>query len=490
MGTPVSNLTHLINLEYTEVPILHLPYPQIHPYLPWKPEGDLGGPREITETLHDLSTFPAKDIRDEMINAYFDKINPYFPIVDEADFRKRYADQSKPPALLLFQSILLAGAHVCDHPKVVQSRSVVKTVLFRRAQALFDMRHENDRLHLIQAALIFTWYLENDDTVSANSYYWAGVACRMAFGLGCHRDLSPRKPTMMPPQDRAIYRRVWWTLFQVEIWTALEHGRPSMIHLDDIDQPGLAIEDFVEDGALNTKLDFGYCSRNIGLCYMILEILRLNRPRAINGQTLPDLSSLNSRLASWMLAVPKSNDFGSLQLQLHYHTALIHLHRSFVNDIAAHSNEICNGAASAILSIFETMVTGKTIAQCGFTSVISLLAAAIHFSKGIKAAFDSGSALLALSVQAQLERLLQVAAELAMYWPNAEAVYKLFQSLLRKFRTLTSEQLDGTRSVSEAIDTIDWHEILLYPMSSIQDGGAGVREEDWMNVISDMGMGA
>lgn len=425
-----------------------------------------------------------------MIDAYFNKINPYFPIIDETDFRKRYADSGNPPALLLFQSILLAGAHVCDHPKVVQSRSVVKTVLFRRAKALFDMRHENDRLHLIQAALLFTWYLENDDNVSANSYYWAGVACRIAFGLGGHRDLL-RKPTMMPPQDRAIYRRVWWTLFQVEIWTALEHGRPSMIHLSDIDQAGLTVDDFMENGSLNTKLNFGYCSSNIELCYMILEILRFNRPGDINKQISHDLSSLNSRLASWMLANPVSNDFGSLQLQLHYHTALIHLHRDFVDDMTAHSTEICSSAASAILCIFETMMAGKTIAQCGFTSFIALLAAAIHFSKGIKAAFESDSALLALSVQAQLERLLVAAAELAIYWPNAEAVCKLFQSLLKKFRTLTSEQLNGTRSVSEAIDTIDWHEILFYdPISSLQDNDVGMHEEDWMNVSPDIRTGA
>jgi transcriptional regulatory protein AMDR len=61
---------------------------------------------------------------------------------------------------LLLQSILLAGAHVSQHPKVVGSRSLVKMTLFRRAKALFDMHFENDRMHLVQSALLFTWHFE------------------------------------------------------------------------------------------------------------------------------------------------------------------------------------------------------------------------------------------------------------------------------------------------------------------------------------------
>ena len=101
---------------------------------------------------------PTKEVRDDLVEAFFEKIHPGFPIVDEVQFKSRYADPENPPPLLLLQAVLLAGAHVSLHPKIVESRSLVKMALFRRAKALFDMHFENDRMHLVQSALLFTWH--------------------------------------------------------------------------------------------------------------------------------------------------------------------------------------------------------------------------------------------------------------------------------------------------------------------------------------------
>ncbi len=95
------------------------------------------------------------------------------------EFRSRYGNDKTPVPLLLLQSVLLAGAHACQHPKVAKSRSLVKVALFRRAKALFDLHCENNREHLIQAALLFTWHFEGADDIAANAYYWIGVACRL-----------------------------------------------------------------------------------------------------------------------------------------------------------------------------------------------------------------------------------------------------------------------------------------------------------------------
>lgn len=345
IGTAVSNLSHLVNLDPqrqsgNRLPVpLHLPHPHTHPITPWKPGLEqtlfniqLQGAG--VDPFRDLSSFPVKHIRDFLVDAFFDQINPYFPVIDEFDFRRRYADPANPPPLIILHSVLLAGAHVCNHPKVAESRAVVTATLFFRAKALFDMRHENNRLHLVQCALLFTWHLENSDSAGANGYYWAGVACRIAFGIGMHRDLSPRmRACMMPMGERRIYRRVWWTLFQTEIFTALEHGRPSMIQLEEVDQPPLEPDDFREEnGVLNEKLNFNYCSGNIELCYIILEILRLNRPRlmSVQADAHTAVASLDSRLVNWILKNPAGDDFSSLQLHLHYNTVLIHLHRKFI----------------------------------------------------------------------------------------------------------------------------------------------------------------
>jgi transcriptional regulatory protein AMDR len=82
------------------------------------------------------------------VEAFFTEINPGFPVVDESEFQLSYKDKESAPPLLLFQAVLLAGAHACQHPKVVESRAHVKAVLFQRAKTLWDLRLENDRVTL------------------------------------------------------------------------------------------------------------------------------------------------------------------------------------------------------------------------------------------------------------------------------------------------------------------------------------------------------
>jgi transcriptional regulatory protein AMDR len=527
VGTKASNLAHLTGLDRrhpTPGP-LHLPHPAIRPEVPWKPEVEPGSLASKTEDyFRDLSAFPTKDIRDSLVDAYFEKINCFFPIVDECEFRRQYPNPTNPPALLLLQSVLLAGAHVSDHPKVEKWRPMVCSTLFRRAKRLFDMRHENDRMHLVQSALLFTWYLENADTGSANSYYWAGVACRIAFGLGMHRDLSGAEVRMPLMSGRRMYRRIWWTLFQVEIFTALEHGRPSMIHLDEIDQAPLCIDDFTEEnGAPNGSLRVGYCRNNIELCHIALEVLRLNTPGMQRKQESLGsvVTALDSRLAAWVLKTRLTEQFGSLQLHLHYHTILLHLHRKYrptsagaLRQNIGPADEMCNGSVSALIHIFEMMQSKRLLSQCYFTSVIALTAAAIYVSQSIENALEHGHVLLVVSGQQQLETLFGVAKELGVYWPNAEAVLKLFQSMSQNFNSRIGELLDkdtgGSSNNMQANDgeevhdngqrgtydvhapdwnasrrerdpgtwSLEWQDFFMYPDLHPQF----LADEDWMNI--------
>ncbi|KAI6750713.1 hypothetical protein HG530_014609 [Fusarium avenaceum] len=47
--------------------------------------------------------------------------------------------------------ILMAGAHACTHPLVANDRHAVQNRRFRRANMLYHIRHESDRIHLLQA---------------------------------------------------------------------------------------------------------------------------------------------------------------------------------------------------------------------------------------------------------------------------------------------------------------------------------------------------
>jgi transcriptional regulatory protein AMDR len=474
IGTQTSNMSQLIRLNRPCPPFLIYPYPPIHPPLPWKPEAGNDSRSNVHDLLQDVNSFPAKDVRDDFVEAFFEKIHPCFPIIDESDFRARYSNPQNQPPLLLLHAVLLAGAHVSVHPKAVQARHMVKAALFRRAKYVFDIRHENDRLNLVQAALLFTWHLQNGDTASSNSYFWSGVACRIAFGIGMHRDLMKDPPNRMPLSDRRLWRRVWWTLFQVEIMSALEHGRPPMIHLDDFDQGPLRVDDFREmNGAVNTKLDYEYCSRNIDLCYMALAVTRLGSPGTLqDGLREQSVTSLNARLVAWILDIGSKDTFGALNIRLHYHNVVIHLHRIWIDAASdtsscGESTQVCSGAASAIVSNFETTHARHMTGQYHFTAVTALTAAAIHVSKDIQRALSNNYSMLAVSNIHLLDRICSAADHLSEYWPSAEGVRKLFKSLCDKFTGLVtgmqSGQLQTKATIEDQLSHVNWTDILGYP---------------------------
>lgn len=490
MGTPTSNIAHLITLKRLANPTLHFPYPPIRPPRPWKPES-VWGPLGNIDIANDAACFPSKEIRDALVEAFFEKIFPGFPVVEESMFRRQYADRNKPPPLILFQAVLLAGAHVCDHPTVASSRITVKRTLFRRASMLFHLRHENDRLHMAQAALLFAWHLENSDSVCGGSYYWLGIAQRIAFGMGMHRDLSLKASSRLPAWERRLYRRLWWTILQWEVFSCLEHGRPCMINLNDTDQPPLEIQDFAEGETeqVNQRVQFDYIMRNVRISLIGLRILQMNAPSIPPEEAASMGPSLETSLADFALDLSPMDNFWSCQLRIHYNLVLLHLHRtqSSINSPAprlAGSHEICSDAAQAILSCLETIVHRGWTGQCPFTTVSAAMAAAIHMSLDARSSLSQGPSVIALNAQDRLARLLRCARELEGFWPSAGAVYRLFDELSEELKALARRSLHGSLGSS---DVQQGHEIPLeWPWDHAIDpfsfaAPADLVPGEWMN---------
>ncbi|OAA55297.1 Transcription factor [Niveomyces insectorum RCEF 264] len=542
VGTHTSNMTHLIKLNRPQPQYIVYQYPQIRPpssweagmeHLPDSPSfspsassssssaahhgssrsgrGGSSGSSTTTTTAaaaasikQDINSFPEKEIRDDFIDAYFEKVNPYFPVIDEYDFRKRYAE-SQPP-LVLLHAILLVGAHVSSHAKARQARHIVKAVLFRRAKTVFDMRHEHDRLHLVQAAMLFTWHLQNGDTASANSFYWLGVACRIAFGIGLHRDLLRDPPNLdrMPMHDRRHWKRIWWTLFQLEVLSALEHGRPPAIRREDFDHDPMTPEDFREgSGALNPKVHSAFCTKNAELCQIALEVINLAAPSASLLNLDLRMGALNAQLITWMLNLPSSSAastaasgdlFGDVLLRLHYHTVVIHLYRLVADhqglpttllDAAngggggggggggighgggsgeEEARRIGSSASADIVAGFEALHGRSLLAQCPFTAVTALTAAGVQIAKDVQDALGSAQTMLAVNGLCLLDRACAVAEHLSVFWPNAGGVRNVLRSLFDQFTGALNGIQQGERSVESLVNDdfggVDWTEIL------------------------------
>lgn len=137
---------------------------------------------------------------------------------------KRYtgADSQKPVSMHLLHSILLVGAHVLA-PQRRDAQSL-KSELFHRAKTLFDSRFDQDRESYVQTALLLSWQCDDLEDVVSNSWHWIGVAVRIAFGMGMHRDASHSN---LNPIDKCQWVRLWWTLFQFDVMVSASSGRPQ-----------------------------------------------------------------------------------------------------------------------------------------------------------------------------------------------------------------------------------------------------------------------
>ncbi|PCD39288.1 hypothetical protein FGRA07_00559 [Fusarium graminearum] len=458
---------------------LHYPYPPIRQAHSWKPTPSSWGMSQ--DLVTEVSSFPAQEVRDALVTAYFEHIHPFLPIVSKPEFLARYSTPDNPPPLLLFQSVLMAGAHACSHPLVANDRHAVQNILFRRASMLYHMRHESDRMHLLQAAALFTWHIGDGDTVAGGPWYWAGIAVRIGTGLGAHR-----KSSQLPAAEMAQYRRCWWSAFFCEVFSALETGRPCAVRAEDIDQIPLRQEDMADTATTDPSMvetpgvNPDFLNHLVDLAYIGLDVIALNAPAR---DRMIDISSIDARLGLWSLrsgisTVAEDDDSWTCHLRMHYNLLLLHLHRNLPSPS---SSSICSAAAQAIVTSLEKLSARDELCQCHFTSVSAVTAAGIQFAGEIRTAVTSQTFLVAINALERLSRLLRCTILLARHWPNAEAVHSVLEELHREYETLVSQRLQGEQ-VMVPESPPDWNRLL--GAEGVHQFNSFTSDQDWMNINS------
>ncbi|XP_014561852.1 hypothetical protein COCVIDRAFT_11691 [Bipolaris victoriae FI3] len=384
----------------------HYLYPPIRTLPQWTP-----APESLPfsrDALADVSSFPAQEVRDALVKAYFDNVHPSFPIISQSAFMD------------------------CTHPLVAKDRHAVKSVLFRRASMLYHLRHATDRAQLIQAAFLFTWHVSDGDTVASGPWYWSGVAARVGCGLGAHR-----KSSVLPNWVSFMYRRCWWAAFISDVFSALETGRPCTVRAEDIDQVLMSVEEVTNlhlPGAVSSDLDprLHFLNRMVQLALIGVDVLSTNAP----ARTEPvDVSKITTRLAVWALqgglstASTDHDDSLSCLLRIHYNLMLLYFHRALSTNTS--SQEICAVSAHGILISFEKLAAMGYIAQCPFIGVGAAAAVGIQTVNDIRTTIGKGHHLLAIESINRLSRLLRLLQRLAEYWPNAESVLTIFSKAVQ-----------------------------------------------------------
>lgn len=191
-------------------------------------------------------TIPDEPFRNELLRTYTYMVYPIMPAIDYEMFLQAIvmADGRDPVSLLLFQAVMFAGVTFVDgkllRERGYAGRKAARKELFGRVQLLYGLDCEPDRLSLLQAVLLMTyWYDSQAD--DKDTWYWMGVALGRAQVLGLHREPDPSRT---PPRARQLKRRIWWSCVVRDRLLALGIRRPSRIRNEDFDVSPLTIDDF------------------------------------------------------------------------------------------------------------------------------------------------------------------------------------------------------------------------------------------------------
>ncbi|KAK9454266.1 fungal-specific transcription factor domain-containing protein [Dipodascopsis uninucleata] len=452
-----SNLSLLVQSKAGDSEVCHYPLPE---------ELRVGSARlndidpEEIEILHRRGAFllPPRDICDDLVESFFEKIHPIVPMINRTQFMNRYNDPKNPPSILLLQSILLAGTRVCRNPALFDSSgstNLASLTLYKRAKALFEANYEDDRISIVQSLILLGWWWEGPEDVTKNVFYWTRVAVSVAQGFGLHRSVEKSSLSVL---DKRLWKRLWWVLFSRDRAVAVALGRPISINTDDADVPMLIEEDFIEEegpGPYRYPPNMNHVQffiQTLKLSEIMGLVLRQQFSVASENSRvanrIPDITHSDMALCSWMnnlpaemrynTSNPASHEFFKAILHLQYYSILCLLHRTNMSQARPPQNALGNSylrsypsrsiafqAAHMIAKLIENLQTAGELKDVPAFTVYTLFSAMIMFVYQTK----SQSPQVLDSAHRAMRICMKALDEVGETWMVAKMILRLFQKI-------------------------------------------------------------
>ena len=214
---------------------------------------------------------PPQSLRTELIRCFVQYVYPYMPLLDLHDFLPialQTEESQGNMSLLLYQAVMFVGASFVNvqhlHAAGFSTRKAARKTFFQRTrvrihvrfitwltryQLLYDFDYESDRITLIQALLLLTYWYETPED-QKDTWHWMGVSLSIAHTIGLHRDLSN---SSLSDGQKRLWKRIWWSLFMRDRLIALGMRRPTRVQNAHCNVPMLTPDDF-ETGAFPAEI--------------------------------------------------------------------------------------------------------------------------------------------------------------------------------------------------------------------------------------------
>jgi len=167
---------------------------------------------------------PSSTHGQELLESYFDRVHPFFPLIDERKFWSTYMYGNRKDSqwLCLLNIVFALGSLVASN-----TDNQAHYVYFNRSRQHLSLESfGSGNLEVLQALAIMSGFYMHYLNRPNEAHSLMGGALRMATALGLHREYSERSDTgqhlMMPGWEESISpemrRRIWWSLFCLDAW--------------------------------------------------------------------------------------------------------------------------------------------------------------------------------------------------------------------------------------------------------------------------------
>ncbi|KAL5357616.1 fungal-specific transcription factor domain-containing protein [Aspergillus floccosus] len=269
----------------------------------------------------DVFQFPDVTLRNELLKTFVHNVYPYIPLLDLRPFLGAIAcnDGSKQISLLLFHAVMFSSTAFIEpehlHRAGYTSRKAARQEFYQKARVLYDFDVETDRVAVIQAVLLMTYWHETPDDPK-NFRYWMEIALSLA--ASAIKDLEDPDIT---PSARRIWKRLWWCLYTRDRLVSLNLRRAVIIHDDDFNIPYLTIDDFethafdratmhalgdwevLRSTTHQTQLAQLFIAK-AKLCTILSGLLAQNAPSTGSSDQLISMTQYTQDLEEWESALP------------------------------------------------------------------------------------------------------------------------------------------------------------------------------------------
>ncbi|KAJ5414228.1 hypothetical protein N7509_000855, partial [Penicillium cosmopolitanum] len=260
-------------------------------------------------------TLPPERVARHLHEAYLSHDHLCFPFLNRhlvlANLDRIYADGSvlerDAGMAFIFYMILaiaMASAHKCEWQSLPESENFQARAMARVNEVL-----QCTDIKALQAVLLLCQYrmTSSAEETSASLWHMVGIAARMCFELGLHRNQTYRASTMPHATsnnefltESEIRRRCFWSVVDMDRVVSITLGRPLAIHLEDVDttlpDPNLDESNDIDverhDGTPSSTAIFNHLTRYRILSGKVMVSLHSSR-----GQTQDETSTGATRLA-------------------------------------------------------------------------------------------------------------------------------------------------------------------------------------------------